>query len=51
MKLIKSVVIVIGNTGDKKYLPVLKKLKSNNDDKYLIEYIEWAENEIRKSVN
>jgi len=49
MKLLKSVVIVIGNTGDKKYLKVLDKLKGRNDDKDLLEYINWAEKEILKS--
>ncbi|MBN2880275.1 MAG: epoxyqueuosine reductase [Clostridia bacterium] len=50
MKLIKSVVIVIGNTKDKKYLKILDKLKSRNDDKDLLEYIHWAENEILKAA-
>jgi len=48
MKLLKSVAIVMGNTADKKHLPLLEKIKKANNDKELLEYIEYAENEIEK---
>lgn len=42
LKLLKSIVIVIGNTKDEKYLNILEKLKGRTDDKDLLEYIDWA---------
>ena len=42
LKLMKAVTIVAGNTGDKKYKPILEKLKNENADEELLEYIDWA---------
>jgi|GEM_PF-4952456 len=51
LKLLKSVVIVIGNIKDKKYLNMLKKLRRENNDEDLLEYIDWAIGEIKKGLN
>ena len=48
LKLLKSIVIVIGNTKEKKYLDILEKLKGRTDDKDLLEYIDWAIEKIEK---
>jgi len=45
-KLLKSVVIVAGNTKDSKYIDGLSKLKETETDKDLLEYIDWAIGEI-----
>lgn len=46
LKLMKSVVIVVGNIGDSKYTEALNKLKQSETDKDLLEYIDWALKEI-----
>lgn len=48
LKLMKSVVIVIGNIGDGKYIHALNKLRQTQSDKDLLEYIDWAIDEINK---
>ncbi len=46
LKLMKSIVIVIGNTKDKKYIDVLGKIRKETDSQELIEYIDWAAGKI-----
>ena len=48
LKLMKSLIIIIGNIKDIKYLDVLKRLKKQEKDDDLQEYICWAINEIEE---
>lgn len=47
-RLLKSVVIIMGNTGDKKYLDILSRIRQGTDDEELEEYAGWAIDKISK---
>lgn len=48
-RLLQSAIIIAGNIGDKKYLPILTKLKEEYIQEHFKEYINWAIESIKSN--